>query len=115
VPDGVPGRICGLFDLDWIEDVVLMAQQVDLLLVLVPELDSTSVHSFWEWVRKQDVTTQRVAWFLLRIAAGSEKGDQLENFEKVGTEFDPDRVWILEKETRLLMADFILEPSNYID
>jgi hypothetical protein len=76
---------------------------------------SASTHSFWEWVRKQDVTTQRVAWFLLRIADASEKGDQLDNFEKVGLEFDPDRVWILEKETRILMADFILEPSNFID
>ena len=79
---------------------------------------SASIHFFWEWVRKQDVTTQRVAWFLLRIAdarGGPDQSENLEDFEKVGNEFDPDRVWILEKETRTLMADFILEPSSYIE
>ena len=74
-----------------------------------------SARSFWGWVRGQDVTTQRVAWFLLRIADAREAGDRLENFEKVGTEFDPDRIWILDKETRVLMTDFILEPSRYIE
>ena len=78
------------------------------------EAPSDSPQAFWAWVRKQDVTLQRVAWFLLRMADASEIQDGLENYQTVGTNFDPDRIWILEKATRALMADFILEPSRYI-
>lgn len=76
-------------------------------------LDSPQV--FWAWVRKQDATLQRVAWFLLRMADAREAQDGLEGFQMVGSYFDPDRFWILGKETRSLMADFILEPSRYIE
>ena len=75
---------------------------------------SDSPQAFWAWVRKQDATTQRVAWFLLRMADARETEDSLESYQMVGSNFDPDRIWILEKETRILMADFILEPSHYI-
>jgi len=75
---------------------------------------SESPQAFWQWVRKQEITTQRVAWFLLRIADAREGEDRLENYQMVGSSFDPDRIWILDKQTRILMADFILEPSNYI-
>jgi len=78
------------------------------------EAPSDSPQAFWAWVRKQDVTIQRVAWFLLRMADAREAQDGLENFQGVGSNFDPDRIWILEKETRSLLADFILEPSRYI-
>jgi len=74
----------------------------------------SSPQAYWAWVRKQDVTTQRVAWFLLRMADAGEAADGLENYHLVGSSFDPDRIWILEQETRALMADFILEPSKYI-
>jgi hypothetical protein len=75
---------------------------------------SESPQAFWYWVRKQEITTQRVAWFLLRIADAREGEDGLESYQMVGSTFDPDRIWILDKQTRRLMADFILEPSNYI-
>ena len=75
---------------------------------------SESLQAFWLWVRKQEITTQRVAWFLLRIADAREGEDGLENYQMVGSSFDPDRIWILDKQTRILMADFILEPSNFI-
>jgi hypothetical protein len=78
------------------------------------EAPSDSPLAFWTWVRTQDVTIQRVAWFLLRMADARETQDGLENYQMVGSNFDPDRIWILEKETRSLMADFILEPSRYI-
>lgn len=76
---------------------------------------SESPQAFWAWVRKLDATHQRVAWFLLRMADARERQDALANYEEVGAHFDPDRIWILEKEARTLMADFILEPSRYID
>jgi hypothetical protein len=79
------------------------------------EAPSDSPQAFWAWVCKQDITIQRVAWFLLRMADAREIQDELENFQLVGSNFDPDRIWILEKETRALMADFIIEPSLYID
>ena len=73
-----------------------------------------SAQMFWAWALQQDSTLQRVAWFLLRIADASEAGDGLERFQLVGSYFDPDRCWILKKETRMLMADFMSEPSNFI-
>jgi hypothetical protein len=73
-----------------------------------------SPQAFWTWVRKQDATLQRVAWFLLRMADARELEDGLETYQMVGSNFDPDRIWILEQDTRALMADFILEPSRYI-
>lgn len=76
---------------------------------------SDSPQVFWGWVCKQDITLQRVAWFLLRIADAREDADGLEHYQKVGGGFDPDRIWILGKETRMLLADFILEPSRYIE
>lgn len=78
------------------------------------EAPSDSPQAFWAWVRKQDVTLQRVVWFLLRMADARETQDGLENYQTVGANFDPDRIWILDKEIRTLMADFILEPSRYI-
>lgn len=74
-----------------------------------------SPRSFWVWVSGQDATLQRVAWFLLRMADASEASDGLIHFQMVGSNFDPDRIWILDKEVRQLMADFILEPSRYIE
>jgi hypothetical protein len=73
-----------------------------------------SPQTFWNWVRKQDVTLQRVAWFLLRMADAREKEDGLESYQTVGSLFDPDRILILAPETRALMADFILDPLRYI-
>jgi hypothetical protein len=73
-----------------------------------------SPQSFWQWVRQQEITTQRFAWFLLRIADASEVADNLEGFQAIGSSFDPDRIWLLDKEARTLMADFILDPSRYI-
>jgi hypothetical protein len=78
------------------------------------EAPSDSPQAFWAWARKQDATLQRVAWFLLRMADAREATDALANFEMVGSNFDPDRIWILDKETRTMMADFILDPSRYI-
>ena len=75
---------------------------------------TSSPQKFWNWARKQDATLQRVAWFLLRMADARESPDGLEDYQMVGSQFDPDRIWILEKETRSLMADFILDPSRYI-
>lgn len=73
-----------------------------------------SPQAFWTWARKQDVTLQRVAWFLLRMADAREREDGLEGYQVVGSQFDPDRISILEPETRALMADFILDPLRYI-
>jgi len=73
-----------------------------------------SPQEFWAWARKQDATLQRVAWFLLRMADAREKEDRLEGFEQVGSYFDPDRFAILAKETRGLIAEFILDPLRYI-
>jgi hypothetical protein len=78
------------------------------------EAPSDSPQAFWTWARMQDVTLQRVAWFLLRMADAREATDELVNLEMVGSSFDPDRIWILDKETRTMMADFILDPSRYI-
>ena len=78
------------------------------------EAPSDSPQIFWVWVCKQDVTLQRVAWFLLRMADARETQDGLDGYDMLGSNFDPDRIWILEKETRTLMADFITEPSRYI-
>jgi len=75
---------------------------------------SGSAQAFWEWVLGQEVSLHRVAWFLLRIADAREAEDGLKNFQLVGSHFDPDRFWILKKETRLLMADFISEPASFI-
>lgn len=75
---------------------------------------SGSPQAFWVWARKQDASTQRVVWFLFRMADARETEDGLENYQLVGSYFDPDRFWILDKETRAMMADFILEPSRYI-
>lgn len=75
---------------------------------------SESPQAFWAWVLTQDVTLHRVAWFLLRMADAREAEDGLANYQLVGSYFDPDRFWILKKETRALMADFILDPSTYI-
>ncbi len=69
---------------------------------------------FWNWARGQDATAQRVAWFLLRMADAMEKEDDLESFDQAGSTFDPDRFAILPKETRALMADFMLDPLRYI-
>jgi len=76
---------------------------------------SGSPQSFWEWALKQDVTLQRVAWFLLRLADAREAEDGLKNYQMIGSYFDPDRFWILQKETRILVADFISEPSRFIE
>lgn len=76
---------------------------------------SGSPQQFWVWVRKQDATAQRVAWFLLRMADAGEAQDGFESYRMVGSNFDPDRIWILDKEVRSLMADFILEPGRYIE
>jgi hypothetical protein len=73
-----------------------------------------SPQAFWAWTRKQDATLQRVAWFLLRMADAEEAQDGLEGYKLVGSQFDPDRICILSKETRALMADFILEPLRFI-
>ncbi len=78
------------------------------------EAPSSSPQAFWAWARERDATVQRVAWFLLRMADAMEVPDQLESYQIVGSGFDPDRVWILEKETRSLMADFIQDPVRYI-
>lgn len=75
---------------------------------------SESPQAFWHWVRKQDITTQRIAWFLLRFADARETEDGLEDYRMIGSSFDPDRIWILDQQTRTLMADFILDPSRYI-
>ena len=79
------------------------------------EAPAESPQAFWAWALRQDVTLQRVAWFLLRLADARETQDRLMHFQMVGSNFDPDRIWILDKETRALMADFILEPARYID
>ena len=70
--------------------------------------------SFWTWVRKQDITLQRLAWFLLRMADAREAEDRLDGFQAVGSLFDPDRIWILDVKSRSLISDFVLNPSHFI-
>ena len=78
------------------------------------EAPADSPQAFWAWALKQDASLQRVAWFLLRLADAREAEDGLARFDLVGSHFDPDRFWILRKETRALIADFITDPSVYI-
>ena len=75
-------------------------------------MDSPQV--LWRWVQKQDAILQRVVWFLFRMADAMERADDLPGFDKVGSCFDPDRISILPKETRALLAEFVLDPMRYI-
>lgn len=73
-----------------------------------------SPQALWCWVQKQEAILQRVVWFLFRMADAMERADDLPGFDKVGSGFDPDRISILPKETRALLAEFVLDPMRYI-